>query len=176
MSKSVKRVRAALAAAGLPDSLQEMTGSTKSAADAAGALGIDVARIAKSVILQGSQSKRLVLFITAGHHRVDAERAALLVGEPVERADAQTIRRITGFAIGGVAPVGHLTPVQAFLDPALQGFATVWAAGGTPRHLFEISPRDLLALSGATPAGFTEHPESAASTPPEPPRPSPTIG
>lgn len=93
MSKSVKRVRAALAAAGLPDSLQEMTGSTKSATDAAGALGIDVARIAKSVILQGSQSKRLVLFITAGHHRVDAERAALLVGE---RWNAPMPRRSAG--------------------------------------------------------------------------------
>ena len=86
---------------------------------------------------------------------MDDAKAAALTGEPLGRADAALVRAQTGFAIGGVAPIGHLNPIRAFLDPRLMTFATVWAAGGTPHHVFPISPADLERLTGATVADFT---------------------
>ena len=81
-----------------------------------------------------------MLFLTAGGNRVDADKAAALAGEPLGKADAALIRAQTGFAIGGVAPVGHLNPIRAFLDPRLTEFDVVWAAAGTPRHVFPMDP------------------------------------
>ena len=93
--------------------------------------------------------------MTAGGNRVDPARAAAVAGEPLGRADADLVRAETGFAIGGVAPVGHLRPLRAFWDPRLSDFAVVWAAAGTPRHVFAAAPAELLRASGATPAAFT---------------------
>ena len=154
MSKSLARVEAALKDAGLAAEIREM-GDTRTAADAAAAVGCEVDQIAKSIIFKGEDSGHVVLFLTAGGNRVDAEKATALAGQPLGKADAALIRSETGFAIGGVAPVGHLTEIAAFIDPRLLEFDTVWAAAGTPRHVFAISPADLLRVSGARQADFT---------------------
>ncbi len=154
MSKSLARVEAALKDAGLAAEIREM-GDTRTAADAAAAVGCEVDQIAKSIIFKGEDSGHVVLFLTAGGNRVDAEKATALAGLPLGKADAALIRSETGFAIGGVAPVGHLTEIAAFIDPRLLEFETVWAAAGTPRHVFAISPADLLRVSGARQADFT---------------------
>ncbi|WBU57157.1 YbaK/EbsC family protein [Paracoccus sediminicola] len=154
MSKSLARVEAALREAGIASEIREM-GDTRTAADAAAAVGCALDQIAKSIIFRGESSGHVVLFLTAGGNRVDAKKAAELAGEPLGKADAALIRAETGFAIGGVAPLGHLSPVAAYLDPRLTEFARVWAAAGTPRHVFAISPDDLMRVSGARAADFT---------------------
>ena len=154
MSDSLARVRAALDAAGIADDIREMPGSTRTAAEAADAVGCALDQIAKSIIFHGMDSGQVLLFLTAGGNRVDPDKAAALAGEPLGRADAALVRARTGFAIGGVAPVGHLTPLRAFLDPRLADFAQVWAAAGTPRHVFAIAPDRLQAVTGAQPGEF----------------------
>ena len=130
-------------------------GQATTARMAADLVGCHVDQIAKSIIFRGAMSGEAVLFITAGGNQVQADDAATLAGEPLGKADAALIRAQTGFAIGGVAPIGHLTPPRAFFDPRLMAFDTVWAAAGTPRHLFTIAPAVLLRLSGAQTGGFT---------------------
>lgn len=155
MSKSLERVKAALHAAGQPVQVLEMAESTRTAAEAAAAAGCHLDQIAKSIIFRGQDTGHVVLFLTAGGNRVDAARAAAVAGQPLGKADAALIRAETGFAIGGVAPVGHLTRLTAYFDPRLSDFAQVWAAAGTPRHIFAIAPDRLLAITGATVADFT---------------------
>ncbi|WBU64498.1 YbaK/EbsC family protein [Paracoccus aerodenitrificans] len=154
MSKSLARVEAALKEAGLETEIREM-GDTRTAADAAAAVGCEVDQIAKSIIFRGEDTGHAVLFLTAGGNRVDAEKATALAGQKLGKADAALIRAETGFAIGGVAPVGHLTEIAAFIDPRLEEFDTVWAAAGTPRHVFAIAPPDLVRISGAKRGDFT---------------------
>lgn len=154
MSDSLERVRAALGAAGVAAEIREMPGSTRTAPDAADAVGCALDQIAKSIIFHGTDSDSVLLFLTAGGNRVDPAKAAALAGEALGRADAALVRARTGFAIGGVAPVGHLSPVRAFWDPRLADFAQVWAAAGTPRHVFAIAPDRLLALTGARTGDF----------------------
>lgn len=154
MSKSLARVAAALKDAGIETEIREM-GDTRTAADAAAAVGCEVDQIAKSIIFRGEDTGHVVLFLTAGGNRVDADKATALAGQPLGKADAALIRAETGFAIGGVAPVGHLSEIAAFIDPRLLEFDTVWAAAGTPRHVFAITPADLLRVSGARQADFT---------------------
>lgn len=155
MSKSLARVKAALQAAGADVEVLEMPGSTRTAEDAANAAGCHVDQIAKSIIFRGQDSGHVVLFLTAGGNRVDPAKATAVAGQPLGKADADQIRAETGFAIGGVAPVGHLTQITAFYDPRLSDFDQVWAAAGTPRHVFAIAPDRLLAMTGAQIADFT---------------------
>ncbi len=155
MSKSVKRVARALAEAGLPDTIAE-PGESRTAELAAAACGCEIDQIVKSIIFSGAESGAIRLFLTAGGNRICAEKASALAGEPLGRADANLVRATTGFAIGGVAPVGHLTPSPTWMDPRLLDFPLVWAAAGTPRHVFSIDPRVLITLAGATVADFTE--------------------
>lgn len=154
MSKSLTRVRLALAAAGLNPRIVE-TALARTAAEAAAAVGCDIDQIAKSMVFRGDASGLPVLFLTAGGNRVDPERAARVAGQTLSRADADLVRSHTGFAIGGVAPVGHLNPIPAFLDRRLAEFDLIWAAAGTPHHVFALPPADLLRISGAQPADFT---------------------
>lgn len=155
MSKSLKRVEAALSAAGLEVTVIEMTQDTRTAELAAAAAGCQVDQIAKSIIFKGLGHGHAILFITAGGRQVDPAKASALAGEPLGKADADLIRRETGFAIGGVAPIGHLNPVRAFFDPRLLDFDRIWAAAGTPRHIFAVAPESLLVHSGAQLAAFT---------------------
>lgn len=155
MSKSLKRVRAALDSAGLPIDIHETNGA-RTAQMAADAVGCDLDQIAKSIIFRAEATGTAVLFLTAGGNQVDIAKASALVGEPLGKADATLVRNQTGFAIGGVSPVGHLNPIKAFIDRRLLDFDMVWAAAGTPNHVFSINPSQLPELTQATPADFTE--------------------
>jgi len=155
MSKSLKRVKAALEDAGIETDVLEMPDLTRTAAQAAAAAGCEIDQIAKSIIFRAEQSGCAVLFITAGGNQVCAEKASALAGGALGKADAGLIRAQTGFAIGGVSPVGHLSPIRAWADPRLGDFAKVYAAAGTPRHIFAITPSELLSVSGAVQADFT---------------------
>ncbi|MCB1331205.1 MAG: YbaK/EbsC family protein [Maritimibacter sp.] len=156
MSKSLARVRRALEDAGLAAEILEMPGSTRTAEEAATAAGCALDQIAKSIIFRGEADGHVVLFLTAGGNRVDAAKASALAGEALGKADANLIRAETGFAIGGVAPIGHLNPIRAWCDPRLLDFDRVWAAAGTPRHIFAADPRDIVRLSGAEVDAFTQ--------------------
>ncbi|MFT3689604.1 YbaK/EbsC family protein [Paenirhodobacter sp.] len=155
MSKSLKRVEAALRAAGTEPDIREV-GQARTAAEAAEAAGVSIDQIVKSIIFRGESSGHVVLFLTAGGNRVSAQKASAAAGQPLGKADADLIRAETGFAIGGVSPVGHLTPVQTFWDPRLDDFGEIWAAAGTPRHIFRTTPAELRRITGAVPADFTE--------------------
>lgn len=154
MSKSVKGVRAALEAAAITPDIREV-GNARSAQDAADAIGCALDQIAKSIIFRGERSGKAILFLTAGGNQVDVEKASALAGEPLGKADAALIRAQTGFAIGGVAPIGHISPVPAFIDPRLLDFAEIWAAAGTPRHVFPMDAHLLPRILNAQPADFT---------------------
>lgn len=156
MSKSLARVIDALAAAGLTAEVLELGAETRTAEQAAAAAGCDVDQIAKSIIFRDEASEHVVLFVTAGGNRVSVEKASLVAGRALGKADAGLIRAETGFAIGGVAPLGHLRMPRAFLDPRLMQFDRVWAAAGTPRHVFAIRPTDLLRVTSAELAEFTD--------------------
>lgn len=156
MSSSVQRVADALAQAGVQTEVIEQKVTARTAAEAAAAVGVEVDQIAKSIILESKDGTELCLFITAGSNRVDLEKAAGLAGMPLRQAKANTIRDRTGFAIGGVAPIGHLTPIRAWMDQRLTEFNTVWAAGGSPFHVFEIDPAQMADLAQATVADFVD--------------------
>ena len=130
-----------------------MPGETRTAQQAADAVGCALDQIAKSIIF--GHGDGCALFLTAGGNQVDAEKASALAGGPLTRADADTVRRVTGYAIGGVSPLAHKTPSPVWMDPRLMEFETVWGAAGTPRHVFPIAPPDLLRVTEATLADFT---------------------
>lgn len=152
MSKSMARVAGAIERSGLDARIIE-PGPSRTAEEAAAACGCELDQIVKSLIFQG-ESGRIYLFLTAGGNRLDAARASTLAGEKLGRADADTVRRETGFAIGGVAPLGHLTAPRIFADRKLGEFAQVFAAAGTPRHVFAAEPQALIAACGAEWADF----------------------
>ena len=154
MSKSLKRVIRALSDAGIAADPVEV-GQATTAQMAADLVGCDVDQIAKSIIFRGETSGNAILFVTAGGRQVDAGKASALAGEPLGKADASLIRSQTGFAIGGVSPIGHLTPPTAFFDPHLLSFDVIWAAAGTPRHVFSAAPDAMMQAAGATPEDFT---------------------
>lgn len=154
MSKSLKRVTRALQEAGI-SSEPVGIGQATTARMAADLVGCEVDQIAKSIIFRGEKSGTALLFITAGGNQVDAAKASALADEPLGKADAALIRAQTGFAIGGVAPIGHLTPPRAFFDPRLLDFDQVWAAAGTPRHVFAAPPAEMMKAAGAQQANFT---------------------
>ena len=153
MSKSLKRVAEAIAQAGLDAEILN-PGPSRTADEAAAACGCGLDQIVKSLIFQGPGGA-IYLFLTAGGNRLDPEKAARVAGETLERANADTVRAVTGFAIGGVAPLGHLTAPAIYADPRLTDFATVYAAAGTPNHVFAVDPRALFAACNAQMAEFT---------------------
>ncbi|UUX48708.1 YbaK/EbsC family protein [Nisaea acidiphila] len=155
MSKSVNRVKAAAEAAGLATEILRMPDSTRTAEEAAAACGCEVAQIVKSLIFKGAESGALKLLLVSGSNQVDLAKATALAGEPLERADPKEVREVTGFAIGGVAPIGHLVPVETWMDEALLGFETVWAAAGAPNAVFETEPLALRDAAGATVADLS---------------------
>lgn len=155
MSKSLTRIRATLDTAGIPARVLEMAGETRTAEAAAREAECEIDQIAKSIIFRGESTRRALLFITAGGNQVDSGKARALAAESLGRADAAFVRKMTGFAIGGVAPIAHKTAPTPFFDPRLLDFETVYAAAGTPRHIFAIAPQDLLKLAGADCEDFT---------------------
>ena len=125
----------------------EFDESTRTAEDAAAAIGCTVAQIAKSLVFR-AHSGRPVLVVASGAHRVDEKRIKAFVGEPIARADADFVRETTGFSIGGVPPVGHRTAPVVLIDEALMAFVEIWAAAGTPNAVFRLTPADLVELTG----------------------------
>jgi prolyl-tRNA editing enzyme YbaK/EbsC (Cys-tRNA(Pro) deacylase) len=152
MTGSIDRVTEAAAAAGLDIEVRRMGESTRTAAEAAAQCGTTVAQIVKSLIFRGTASNDLYLFLVSGSNQLDLAKAAALAGESLARADPRDIRDRTGFAIGGVSPIGHASPIRAFADKTLLGFDTVWAAAGAHDAVFRAEPAPLIAAAKAVAA------------------------
>ena len=150
LQPSAQKVQAALAAAGVASRVVELGVAARTSQQAADALGIAVGQIAKSLVFRAAQSGRAVLVIAAGDRRVDEAKIAARLGEPIERARPEFVREHSGFAIGGVAPLGHAQAMVTFIDSSLRRFTEVWAAGGTPHTVFPIAPADLLRIAAGT--------------------------
>jgi prolyl-tRNA editing enzyme YbaK/EbsC (Cys-tRNA(Pro) deacylase) len=153
-SATVARVRLAAERLGLTVAPVRLDDSTRTAEQAAAACGCALDQIVKSIVFRAAGSDRHVLFLTAGGNRVDPAKAAALAGAALEKADAAGVRARTGFFIGGVAPIGHLAPIEAWFDPKLLSYEVIWAAAGTPHHVFSVAPRALAEAAGATVADF----------------------
>ncbi len=147
LKESARRVQDALAARGFDFSVREFPKSTRTSAEAAAAIGCAVAQIAKSLVFRARASGRPVLVIASGVNRVDEKAVAALIGENIGRADADFVRAATGFAIGGVPPLGHDTPPVTLIDRDLLALDEIWAAAGTPNAVFRLTPQDLVAAT-----------------------------
>ncbi len=154
LAPSVRKVEAALAGSGVSFELRQLDRSTRTAADAASTLGCSVAQIAKSILFRVAEGDTAVLVIASGANRVDEAALARLLGQPVQKADAAFVRERTGFAIGGVPPVGHDRPITTFIDEDLLGFEEVWAAAGTPFAVVRLRAAALAPLTGGTVAAL----------------------
>ena len=150
MASSIERVEQAARQAGLNIEVKRMGASTRTAEEAAAQCGCAVGQIVKSLVFQGEQSKRLYLFLVSGAHQLDQHKAAALVSERLVRADPRRIRDETGFAIGGVSPIGHQVRIAAFADETLLGYDRVWAAAGAHDAVFAAEPMALFKAAGAT--------------------------
>jgi prolyl-tRNA editing enzyme YbaK/EbsC (Cys-tRNA(Pro) deacylase) len=146
-SPTVRRVQEALQALGLGHEIVDLGLSARTAADAATAVGCRVDQIAKSLVFRLRESGRPLLVVTSGAHRVDEAKVGALVGESLQRADATFVRTQTGFAIGGVAPIGHTGPVVTLIDEHLLTFPEIWAAAGHPNMVFRLRPADLVTMT-----------------------------
>lgn len=152
LSSSALVVQAALEAHGLTCHVVELPTSTRTAQDAAQAIGTTVAQIVKSIVFKGQQSQQALLVLASGVNRVSEERLAALAGETIQKADADFVRKQTGFVIGGVPPLGHSQPLRTWIDEDLLQFSEVWAAAGNPHAVFCVNPLDLVQKIGAVPA------------------------
>lgn len=146
---SVQRVSVALTAAGIRTEIIVHAEPTHSSQAAADVLGIDVAQIAKSVIFRAVSSDRVVLVIASGANRVNEARVVAEIGEEIGKASAAFVKERTGFTIGGVAPVGHLTPPITLLDESLLRFEVIYPAAGHPNTGFPVAPAALAKAAGA---------------------------
>lgn len=144
---SIDRVRSALAVLNLQTEIKEFSASTRTSADAAAAIGCSVAQIAKSLVFRTKPSGRAVLVMASGANRVDEQKLAAALGETIGKADADFVRAETGFAIGGVSPVGHGLRLKTFIDEDLMAFSEIWAAAGSPNSVFRLTPQDLLRVT-----------------------------
>jgi Cys-tRNA(Pro) deacylase len=134
----------------------EFQETTRTSADAASRVGCKIGQIVKSLVFKGQVDEKPVLILTSGANRVDVQKVANLVGEPIVRADAEYVRKVTGFAIGGIPPVGHSTSILTFMDEDLYQYDSIWAAAGTPNAVFELSPQDLQTITSARVASIRE--------------------
>ena len=143
LSSSAQRVQDALAEKGVSVQVVELPDTTRTAEEAAAAIGCRVGQIAKSLIFKGKESGRAVLVIASGDNRVDVQKVAAALGEPIGKANADFVREQTGFVIGGVPPVGHEQPLPTFIDEDLRQLEEIWAAAGTPFAVFRLTPAEL---------------------------------
>lgn len=149
LSPVAARVQDLLRAAGSAAEVKQFPVTARTAAEAAAAIGCTVAQIAKSLVFRAKSGKP-VLVIASGVNRVDEKKIAAALGEPIGKADAAFVRDTTGYAIGGVAPIGHATPPRIFIDEDLRGQATIWAAAGHPHAVFQLTAGELERLTGGT--------------------------
>lgn len=150
LTAAERRVADALAHHGLPGKVVVLEQLATTAQMAADALGVEVGRIVKSLVFRGAETGKPYLLLVSGENRVHEKRVGRLIGEPLERSDADFVKQHTGFSIGGVSPYGHPAPLATYMDRRLADFPTVWAAAGNPRSVFEITAADLERTTGAT--------------------------
>ena len=153
LSTSAQRVQDALMKLELTLQVIELPDSTRSAAEAAEAIGCSVGQIAKSLIFKTRNSQEPILVIVSGPNRVDEKKIGALVGEMITKPDADFVRQHTGFSIGGVPPVGHKQPITTFIDQDLLSFDEIWAAAGTPNAVFCLTGDDLVRATGGQVVG-----------------------
>jgi prolyl-tRNA editing enzyme YbaK/EbsC (Cys-tRNA(Pro) deacylase) len=145
---SVKKVQHTLKSLGFSDEIVVFPDSTRTAIEAAQAVGCSVGQIVKSLVFRGALSHKPVLALVSGANRVNEKRLGLLVGEEIEKADADFVRQHTGFAVGGVPPVGHVDRLATFIDRDLLQYDEIWAAAGSPHAVFRLTPGDLQRMAG----------------------------
>lgn len=150
LKPSAQKVQDVLSALGYQNQVIEFADSTRTAAEAAAAVGCTVGQIAKSLLFRGAESQRPILIITSGSNRVHEKRAAQTIGEKLEKADADFVREKTGFAIGGVPPLGHAQSVATYIDQDLLQYEIIWAAAGHPHAVFRLLPTELVQMTGGT--------------------------
>ena len=148
LSNSARKVQDALRAAGFSSEAVELPDSTRTAVEAAQAIGCQVAQIVKSLIFKGKESGTPLLVVASGSNRVNEKRLKELAGEKIEKADAQFVREHTGYAVGGVPPLGHVEKLRTFIDQDLLQYDEIWAAAGTPFAIFRLTPGDLQTMTG----------------------------
>jgi prolyl-tRNA editing enzyme YbaK/EbsC (Cys-tRNA(Pro) deacylase) len=148
LSQTAQRVQDLLTARGFDCKVVEFAESTRTSQEAADRAGCALGQITKSLIFKAKDSGKAVLVLTSGANRVDEKRIGEYVGEPIGRADPDFVRAVTGFAIGGVPPLGHAQPMETYLDEDLLQYSTIWAAAGTPKAIFELRPADLQEMTG----------------------------
>lgn len=151
-SRSVERVREALASAGLSVEIVELPGAARTAMAAAGFLGCDLGQIANSLVFRAEGCESGLLVMASGARRVDLGKLASLVQAPVGKADAKFVRKYTGYVIGGVPPLGHVTALRAFVDVSLAHYCALWAAAGHPHAVFRLTYEELLGITRGQPA------------------------
>ncbi|HSE96170.1 MAG TPA: YbaK/EbsC family protein [Methylomirabilota bacterium] len=159
MQPAAARVQDALRARGAPCEVIQLTESARTAAEAAAACGVEVGQIVKSLVFVAGEEPVLVL--VSGANRVDERRLQAITGQPVRRAEADLVRAVTGFAIGGVPPVGHRRPLAALIDRDLLGYDDLIAAAGTPQAVFRLTPADLCRLTGGQVVDLKRAPEGS---------------
>ncbi|HEY7982693.1 MAG TPA: YbaK/EbsC family protein [Ktedonobacterales bacterium] len=147
MKAAVARVVEALRAAGVSANITEFAESTRTADEAARAVGASVGQIVKSLVFVAGE--RPILALVSGANRADVAKLAALAGAPIRQADAATVRAATGYAIGGVPPLGHATTLPTYLDADLRQYMHVWAAAGTPNAVFPLTPAELERITSA---------------------------
>ena len=148
------RVINALREAGLDIEIIRHDSEARTAEQAAALIGCDLAQIAKSLVFSAGDT--LVMVLASGANRVDTDKLAALLGQPISMANAEAVKAATGYAIGGVAPVGHPTAIPIYMDEDLLKYETIYPAAGTPNTAFAINSRDLQRLSGAVVADIKE--------------------
>lgn len=148
LSSSARKVQEALNSLGYDFTVIEYAESTRTAQEAAERAGCTLGQITKSMIFKGKTSSKPILVLTSGANRVNEARISEYAGEPIGRADADFVRKTTGFAIGGVPPLGHLQKMETYLDEDLMQYPTIWAAAGTPNAIFELTPAVLQKITG----------------------------
>ena len=148
LSPTAQKVQDLLASLGFNFKVIEFQESTRTAQEAAERAGCTLGQIIKSLIFKGKTSDKPILVLTSGANRVNEERISEYAGEPIGRADADFVRTVTGFAIGGVPPLGHAHKMETYLDEDLLQYATIWAAAGTPNAIFELNPDALIKMTG----------------------------
>jgi prolyl-tRNA editing enzyme YbaK/EbsC (Cys-tRNA(Pro) deacylase) len=148
LSPSVIKVQVALRALGFNGKIVEYQDSTRTSAEAAERVGCQIGQIVKSLIFRGQSSGKPILVLTSGANRVDENLISRYTGESIGRADADFVRAATGYAIGGVPPVGHPQPLETYFDEDLLQYGKIWAAAGTPNAVFELTPADLEKMTG----------------------------
>ena len=147
LSPSAQKVQDTLRMFGFDNEVRELPATTRSAAEAAAAIGCQVAQIAKSLVFKSKTSGKAILIIASGKNRVDEKKLSGYLDEPIERADADFVRQKTGFAIGGVPPIGHSEKLETFIDEDLLQYGEIWAAAGTPNAVFRLTPADLTKMT-----------------------------